>query len=199
MPRMLPSIYLKDRQRLQHYCALCSQWIASSGKIKQHFRLSHASDYQQFLAPASRLRSKFNTPGSPGEDCGAVTKAPRQHPAKCTVLWQISLMRLKLLAARQGLADGILRPPGTGAAPSHGVDGNQEGSRARLGPFLEEQSLADRAGQGAPVEPGPRKQTTLAQRWGKRSERREPERRTSPTWSKRWHVLHSNRRRRSRS
>ena len=99
------AFHLKDRQRLQDYCALCSQWIASSGKLKQHFRLSHASDYQQFLAPASRLCSKFNTPGSPCEHCGAVTKAPRQHPAKCTVLWQISLMRLKLLAARHGLAD----------------------------------------------------------------------------------------------
>ena len=55
--------------------------------MKQHLRLSHASDYQQFFAPASRLCSKFNTPGSPCEHCGAITKAPRQHPAKRTVLW----------------------------------------------------------------------------------------------------------------
>ena len=47
--------------------------------------------------------------------------------------------------------------------------------RLTLGAFGEKQSLADGAGQGAPVEPGPRKQTTLAQRWGKRWEHREPE------------------------
>eukprot|EP00439_Symbiodinium_sp_Y106_P013421 s3814_g1.t3 len=67
------------------------------------------------------------------------------------------------LGVPHGSADGILRPPGTGAAPSHGVDGNQEGSRARLGPFGEEQSLAHGAGQGAPVEPGPGNK----QRWRK--------------------------------
>ena len=42
-------------------------------------------------------------------------------------------------------------------------------------PFGEEQSLAHGAGQGAPVEPGPGNKTTLAQRWGKRSEHSEPE------------------------
>ena len=38
--------------------------------------------------------------GSPCEHCGACVKAPRQHPAKCTVLWQICLMHLKLASVR---------------------------------------------------------------------------------------------------
>ena len=78
-------------QDLRRYCALCSQWIACASKVKQHYRLSHQADHERYMLPASRLRSKFNTPGSPCEHCGATIKAPRQHPAKCTVLWQISL------------------------------------------------------------------------------------------------------------
>ena len=90
------AFHLQDRQWLRHSCALCSQWIVCSSKVKQHYRLSHPTDHAQYLQSASRLCSKFNTPGSPCEHCSAVTKAPRQHPAKCTVLWQVCLMHLKL-------------------------------------------------------------------------------------------------------
>ena len=87
------------------------------------------------MLPASRLCSKFNTPGSPCEHCGATIQAPRQHPAKCTVLWQISLMHLKLQADRNGAgaATGSLRLLGDGTAELHGVGANQKGSRAEQG------------------------------------------------------------------
>ena len=93
-------------------------------------------------------------------------QASRQHPAKCTVLWQISLMYLKLQADRNGAgtATGSLRPLGDGAAELNGVGADEKGSRAQLGPFRSQQSLANGAGQGAPVATGPHKQTTLAQR-----------------------------------
>ena len=90
------AFHLKDRRWLRRYCALCSQWIACASKVKQHYRLSHQQDHERYMLPASRLCSKFNTPGSPCEHCGATIQASRQHPAKCTVLWQISLMYLKL-------------------------------------------------------------------------------------------------------
>ena len=151
------------------YCALCSQWIACASKVKQHYRLSHQQDHERYMLPASRLCSKFNTPGSPCEHCGATIQASRQHPAKCTVLWQISLMHLKLQADRNGAgtATGSLRPLGDGAAELNGVGADEKGSRAQLGPFRSQQGLANGAGQGAPVAAGPHKQTTLAQRWGK--------------------------------
>ena len=91
------AFHLKDRRWLRRYCALCSQWIACASKVKQHYRLSHQQDHERYMLPASRLCSKFNTPGSPCEHCGATIQASRQHPAKCTVLWQISLMYLKRL------------------------------------------------------------------------------------------------------
>ena len=105
------AFHLQNRSWLRQYCALCSQWIASADKMKQHYRLSHASDHETYLIPASRLCSKFNTPGSPCEHCGACVKAPRQHPAKCTVLWQICLMHLKLASDRYGPTSGSVRPP----------------------------------------------------------------------------------------
>ena len=107
------AFHLQDRRWLRHHCALCSQWVSDPGKMKQHYRLSHAPDHQRFLQPASRLCSKFNTPGSPCDHCGATTKAPRQHPAKCTVLWHV--MSLKLTEAgvigEDGTASGGLWPP----------------------------------------------------------------------------------------
>ena len=144
---------LQDRRWLRHYCALCSQWIACASKVKQHYRLSHQLDHERYMLPASRLCSKFNTPGSPCEHCGATIQASRQHPAKCTVLWQISLMHLKLQADRNGAgaATGSLRPLGDGTAELHGVGADEKGSRAQLGPFRSQQSLANGTRQGAPV------------------------------------------------
>ena len=144
------AFHLKDRRWLRHYCALCSQWIACASKVKQHYRLSHQQDHERYMLPASRLCSQFNTPGSPCEHCGATIQASRQHPAKCTVLWQISLMYLKLQADRNGAgtATGSLRPLGDGAAELNGVGADEKGSRAQLGPFRSQQRLANGAGQG---------------------------------------------------
>ena len=166
---------LQDRRWLRHYCALCSQWIACASKVKQHYRLSHQLDHEQYMLPASRLCSKFNTPASPCEHCGATIQA--SHPAKCTVLWQISLMHLKLQADRNGAgaATGSLRPLGDGTAELHGVGAGEKGSRAQLGPFRSQQSLANGTRQGAPVAAGPHKQTTLAQRWWKGTPLRWPQ------------------------
>ncbi|CAE7250598.1 unnamed protein product [Symbiodinium natans] len=72
------AFHLQDRQWLRHYCALCSQWIVCTSKVKQHYRLSHPTDHAQYLQSASCLCSKFNTPGSPCEHCSAVTKELQQ-------------------------------------------------------------------------------------------------------------------------
>ena len=172
------AFHLQDRQWLRHYCALCSQWIVCTSKVKQHYRLSHPTDHAQYLQSASCLCSKFNTPGSPCEHCSAVTKAPRQHPAKCTVLWQICLMHLKLRNDRtgDGGASASLRPADEGPAGSHGVGtDDEEGSRTGIGPCRARQGSQDRAGQRAPASAGPSKQTTLAQRWGQGTWSRNPQ------------------------
>ena len=80
---------------LTHHGALCNQWVTVPGKMKQHYRLSHYATHEEFAHPAAKLCSRFNTSGSPCEHCGAVTKAPRQHPSKCTVLWQLCVLHLR--------------------------------------------------------------------------------------------------------
>ena len=89
------AFHLPDRQVLTHHCALRNQWITVPGKMKQRYRLSHSATYEEFAHPAAKLWSRFNTSGSPCEHFGAVTKAPRQHPSKCTVLWQLCVLRLR--------------------------------------------------------------------------------------------------------
>ena len=74
------AFHLPDRQVLAQYCALCNQWITSASKMKQHFRLSHAEVFQEFVRDACNLYSKFNSPGSPCPHCGSRSKVPRQHP-----------------------------------------------------------------------------------------------------------------------
>ena len=78
------AFHLPNRHVLTHHCALCNQWMTVPGKMKQHYTLSHAATHGEFATPAAKLCSRFNTSGSPCEHCGAVTKAPRQHPSKCT-------------------------------------------------------------------------------------------------------------------
>ena len=59
------AFHLPGRQVLAQHCALCNQWITSSSKMKQQFRLSHADIYQEFMRDACNLCSKFNSPSSP--------------------------------------------------------------------------------------------------------------------------------------
>ena len=96
------AFHLQDRQWLRQHCALCSQWIACHSKVKQHYRLSRQAEFGMCAEEAGRLSSRFNTPASPCEHCGSSIKAYRQHPSKCSVLWQISLMSLKLSSDRSG-------------------------------------------------------------------------------------------------
>ena len=122
-----------------------------------------------YAEEAGRLSSRFNTPASPCEHCGSRVKAYRQHPSKCSVLWQISLMSLKMGTDRSGhgAAPGNVRAIGRGPAQRDGLGAKQEGSRAGLGPFRSEQSTADGAGQRTARIAGPLKQATLAQSWRK--------------------------------
>ena len=76
------------------------------------------------------------------------------------------LKRLTGMALEQ--LQEVFGPPGDGAAELNGVGADEKGSRAQLGPFRTQQSLANGAGQGAPVATGPHKQTTLAQKVGER-------------------------------
>ena len=61
------AFHLKDRQWLRQHCALCSQWIACHTKVKQHYRLSHPTDFDLFAEDARRACCQFNTPASPCE------------------------------------------------------------------------------------------------------------------------------------
>ena len=164
MLKMRPFTYMATAS-----LCLCSQWVSDPGKMKQHYRLSHAPDHQRFLQPASRLCSRFNTPGSPCNHCGATTKAPRQHPAKCTVLWQVSVMSLKLTEAgaigEDGTASGSLRPPSGCLSTRDDTANGQKGSRNRNGPSEQEQGGSHGSRQGSPRFSGPSIQTTLVERW----------------------------------
>ena len=97
------AFHLQDRHVLKHHCAFCKQWIADASKMKNHYRQSHASLYTAFLAEAAKLCSRFNTPGAPCEHCGTHVKATRQHPAKCTVLWQICVLHLSKCSEPPGM------------------------------------------------------------------------------------------------
>ena len=93
------AFHLPDCKVLAQHCALCNQRITDSRKMKQHFRLLHAEVYHD----ACNLCSKFNSPGPPCPHCGSRSKAPRQHPSKCTVLWQLCMLHLRRL--RHGYGD----------------------------------------------------------------------------------------------
>ena len=124
------AFHLQDRQWLRQHCALCSQWIACHTKVKQHYRLSHPTDFDMFAEDAKRACCQFNTPASPCEHCGTTVKAYRQHPSKCPSLWQVCLMSLKLAADRSshGTTAGDVRATGRGAAGGDGLGTSQEGS-----------------------------------------------------------------------
>ena len=163
------AFHLKDCQWLRQHCALCSQWIACHTKVKQHYRLSHQAEFEAHAVEAAHLCARFNTPASPCEHCGVTVKAYRQHPSKCSVLWQISLMSLKLHLGRSshGTTTGDVRTFGGRPAQHDGLGAEQEGSRQGVGPFRSEQSTTHGTRKGAPRTCGPLKQTTLAQSWGK--------------------------------
>ena len=140
------AFHLKDRQWLRQHCALCSQWIACHTKVKQHYRLSHPTDFDMFAEDARRACCQFNTPASPCEHCGSTVKAYRQHPSKCPSLWQVCLMSLKLAADRSshGSTEGDVRTVGRGATGGDGLGASQEGSRKGTRGAM----------QKAPVRPG---------------------------------------------
>ena len=52
------AFHLPDRSVLTHHCALCNQWITVPGKMKQHYRLSHAATHEEFANPAAKLCSR---------------------------------------------------------------------------------------------------------------------------------------------
>ena len=139
------AFHLQERQWLRQHCALCSQWIACHSKIKQHYRLSHQAEYGMYAEEAGRLSARFNTPASPCEHCGSRVKAYRQHPSKCSVLWQISLM-MRADRPGHGAAPGDVRVIGREPAQHDGLGAKQEGSRAGLGPS--DRSKAQRTEQG---------------------------------------------------
>ena len=151
------AFHLQDRKWLRQHCALCSQWIACHTKVKQHYRLSHPTEFELFAEDARHSCTKFNTPASPCDHCGAAVKAYRQHPSKCPTLWQICLMSLKFRHDRSshGAATGDVRAAGRGAAWSNGMGARQKGSRNRDGPSGQEQSPANGTGQGTPRITGP--------------------------------------------
>ena len=138
METMLPFIYRSDACSPTHG-ALCHQWITVPGKMKQHYRQSHAATHAEHAIPAAKLCSRFTTSGSPCEHCGAVTKAPRQHPSKCTVLWQLCVLHLR----NHGCGHpGVLRGPSTE------VRGCSAEGRASGGHHTRSQSPQTRGGQG---------------------------------------------------
>ena len=87
------AFHLPDRQALPSHCAICHQWVTDRSKMKQHHRLLH-----QHI----RNTSRFNSPGSPCPHCQAITKAPRQHLSKCTVLSQLCMLHLSRLRNGHG-------------------------------------------------------------------------------------------------
>ena len=119
------AFHLPDRQVLARYCALCNQWTTSSSKMKQHFRLSHAEVYQEFMHDACNLCSKFNSPDSPCPHCGSRSKVPRQHPSQCTVLWQLGVLHLRGL--RYGLGNELLQAHGE--TMSRELEAGNQGAR----------------------------------------------------------------------
>ena len=140
---------------LKHHCAFCNQWIADASKMKNRYRQSHESLHSSFLVDAAKLCSRFNTPGAPCEHCGTQVKAARQHPAKCTVLWQICVMHLSKCSEppRNGAtANGSLRPSAQRATVSTADGGDerrpqQGSSRGPCARVQTEQGTAQRRGQ----------------------------------------------------
>ena len=90
---MLLFIYLTDT--LTHHCALCNQWITVPGKMKQRYRLSHSATHEAFPRPSAELCSRFKTSKLLGNTVALSPKAPRQHPSKCTALWQLCVLHLR--------------------------------------------------------------------------------------------------------
>ena len=155
------AFHLKDRQWLRQHCALCSQWIACHTKVKQHYRLSHPTDFDMFAEDAKRACCQFNTPASPCEHCGSTVKAYTQHPSTAD-------------RSSHGTTAGDVRTAGRGAAGGDGLGTSQEGSRGRNGNCQQSQSAANGTGQGRPWPAGSLQQTTLAQSWGQGAPCRRP-------------------------
>ena len=141
------AFHLPDQQVLAKHCALCNQWITCTSKMKQHFRLSHAHAFREFMRDAGNPCSKFNSPGSPCPHCGSKSKVPRQHPSQCTVLWQICLLRLRGL--RYGLGNvRMLRAPSPGPRRDDVEGASSQQSRTQGGQVTADR---ERKGSGTPT------------------------------------------------
>ena len=150
------AFHLKDRQWLRQHCALCSQWIACHTKVKQHYRLSHPTDFDMFAEDAQRACCQFNTPASPCEHCGSTVKAYRQHPSKCPSSLPLTGPAMEQLQEMFGL----LVEEQLGAMDWAPVKREAEGETA--------------PGKAPRTEQGKGGPGTLAQSWGQGAPRRRP-------------------------
>ena len=94
---------------LAKHCALCKQIIKEAGKIRSHWKASHAIEFDIVKTSAeSGAKSLVSAFTKPCRFCGSQAKNVRDHAVKCAALFQ-------LLAVRHLRSRGTLSP-----APSCG-------------------------------------------------------------------------------
>ena len=76
------------REKLQHFCVTCGQWLVSVKSIKLHYRHTHGDIYQRFCRTAAADCRKVGHLISPCAYCGTAITRTDQHSSTCPVLWQ---------------------------------------------------------------------------------------------------------------
>ena len=139
--------------RLQQYCAVCGQWVASHRCMKRHYQYSHKNLLEELGTEIQRLIHRTATACPTCHFCNVRCKDWRTHVQKCTVAWQCAILHLR---ERRRRAKPVLRDATLGTtggtptkAPPPITDSRPQ--RATKGPSIVDYSSSTRPPAGALV------------------------------------------------
>ena len=131
--------------RLQQYCAVCGQWVASHRCMKRHYQYSHKNLLEELGTEIQRLIHRTATACPTCHFCNVRCKDWRTHVQKCTVAWQCAILHLR---ERRRRAKPVLRDATLGTtggtptkAPPPITDSRPQ--RATKGPSIVDYSSSD--------------------------------------------------------
>ena len=156
------------KQRLQHHCIFCGQWISKrSGALENHLRSAHAAAYQLQPEVRSICKTVPIVRQSPCEVCGSAFASSSKHA--CTVLQHLCYLREQLRRDQQasdapggahtdaGAAKDVWAPsaaPRLRSSTADGCGGSHGGPGGEQVEILEAVHQGARTGQGSDTDLG---------------------------------------------
>ena len=102
--------------RLQQYCALCGQWVASHRCMKRHYQYSHQQLLTDLGTSIQQLIDRTAAACPTCHYCHVRCKDWRSHVRKCTTAWQCAILHLAQDGRRR--TGPILRHSAAGSKPA---------------------------------------------------------------------------------